>query len=108
MVGSLGALQSQPHGLTSPTRPDRLHLLGPGVALHELVADGAELRQLHPAGLEGARARHAVAFTLRAHALLHHLEQGEQDVDGVMVNRAFYWWGRMGDGTVTDTERERT
>jgi hypothetical protein len=47
-------------------------------AVLQEVADHAERGQPHPAGLDGARAGHAVAFALLAHLGLHVLKKKEK------------------------------
>jgi hypothetical protein len=47
-------------------------------AVLQEVADHAERGQPHPAGLDGARAGHAVAFALLAHLGLHVLQKKEK------------------------------
>ena len=74
-VLSLGPFEDERYGSSRPPPQVGLHQLWLFVASPDLVTYLPEGRKRGPAGLHGARARHAVTLALRPHAVLHCLQQ---------------------------------
>lgn len=75
--GTEGLSDGTPAGSTVPCSLQQVYLQGFVVPLLEVSAHLPKLRQLQPAGLGGAAARHTMAFASPLHGPFHCL-QGEQ------------------------------